>query len=306
MKKRKRIIDPKPASRRGYYIYGKDFFILPNRLWTKISENDRVVFELIGSDISISLNKEYLIPTIRDPSDCAYEIRPKFSFYALSVPDRPLAVLPSDLRRYIDHSRKLLGDDEISAISLYKGTKKRWFSHIHYVLREPFGSIIIPEKFRPYQRGVAAHYVDMIHEKVAVPVTFYTRSTGSKSQDIAIVAWLNSTIGLAFRHKDRAWLGTASERMSGEQLDAMEILNVSELTSTELSKLAKQLFKLPSVMPDFEEQLSEPFYSDSGRGDLDRLILEILGVKGTKIDHYQKRCINIVREWIKQIKALNS
>jgi hypothetical protein len=31
----------------------------------------------------------------------------------------------------------------------------------------------------------------------------------------------------------------------------------------------------------------------------------MLGVKETKIEHYQKRCIDIMKEWIKTIKALN-
>jgi hypothetical protein len=295
----------KQGNRRGYYIYGKDFFILPNRLWTKTSENDRVVFSLAGSEVSVSIGRDYLIPTVREPSDCAYEIHPRLSFYALSIPDRPLTSLPADLRTYINHSRKLLGDEEISAIALYESTKKRWYSHIHYVLREPFGSIVIPEKFRPYQRGAAAHYIDMAKKRVAVPVTFYTRSAGSPSKDVAVVAWLNSTIGLAFRYKDRAWLGTASERMSGEQLDAMEVIDVSELSLVDLSKLSNHLSKLPSALPDFEEQLNEPFYSESGRSDLDCFVLEMLGVKETKIEHYQKRCIAIVKEWIKTIKALN-
>lgn len=75
--------------------------------------------------------------------------------------------------------------------------QKRWYSHINHVLREPFGSIAIPEKFRSYQRGVAAHYINMVHEKVAVPVTFYKKSVGSPNKDVALVAWLNSTTGLA-------------------------------------------------------------------------------------------------------------
>lgn len=305
-KKKQQRKTSRPGNRRGYYIYGKDFFILPNRLWRKVSENDRVVFNLVGSEVNVSFDREYLVPTVREPSDCAYEIYPKFSFYALSIPDRPISSLPADLRTYIDHSRKLLGDEEISAIELYKGSQKRWYSHIWYVLKEPFGSIVIPEKFRPYQRGAAAHYIDMVHRKVAVPVTFYTRSVGSPSEDIAIVAWLNSTIGLAFRHKDRAWLGSASERMSGEQLDAMEVLNVSKFSSADLAKLGEHLSKLPSPLPDFEEQLKEPFYCESGRSDLDCFILELLGIKESKTYHYQAHCIDIVKEWINTIKSVNA
>jgi len=305
-KKKQQEETSRPGNRRGYYIYGKDFFILPNRLWRKVSENDRVVFSLVGSEANVSLDRKYLVPTVREPSDCAYEIHPRFSFYALSIPDSPISSLPSDLRTYINHSRKLLDDEEISAIGLYKDSKKRWYSHIWYVLKEPFGSIVIPEKFRPYQRGVAAHYIDMVHRKSAVPVTFYTRSVGSPSEDIAVVAWLNSTVGLAFRYKDRSWLGSASERMSGEQLDAMEILNVKKLGSADLAKLAKHLSKLPSPLPDFEEQLKEPFYSTSGRSDLDCFVLELLGVKKSKSNYYQTRCIDIVKKWINTIKSVKA
>jgi hypothetical protein len=294
--------------RRGYYIYGKDFFILPNKLWNEVSENDRIVFGLAGSEVTVSIDRDYLIPTIREPSDCAYEIEPRFSFYALSIPEHPRNMrdaLPTGIRTYIEHTRKLLRDKEISAIGLYTGTRKRWYSHIWYSLKEPFGSIVIPEKFRPYQRGVAAHYIDMTKRRVAVPVTFYTRSTGSPAKDYAMVAWLNSTIGLAFRYKDRAWLGTASERMSGEQLDAMEVLNVTKCGSSDLSKLGKCLSKLPSPLPEFERQLEEPFYSESGRTELDNSVLELLGIKKSKIDFYKQHCINIVKEWVRNIKALN-
>lgn len=292
------------TNRRGYYIYGKDFFILPNKLWKKVSENDRVVFNLIESNVKISIDKEYLIPTIRKPSECAYEIEPKFTHYVISIPDLPISSLPPEIGTYIQHTQKLLGNKKIPAISLYKGTRKRWYSHIWYSLKEPFGAIVIPEKFRPYKRGVSAHYVGTKRERFAVPVTFYTRSTGSPLKDYAIVAWLNSTIGLAFRYVDRAWLGTASERMSGEQLDAMKILNVAKCSSSDLSRLVNTLLKLPSPLPEFEEQLKEPFYSESGRLQLDNAILELLGVKESKIDFYRQHCINKVKTWIRTIKAI--
>jgi hypothetical protein len=293
------------TGRRGYYIYGKDFFILPNKLWIKVSENDRTVYGLAGSDVTVSLDKKYLIPTIREPSECAYEVKPRFSFNVFSVPEHPISSLPAGVRIYIEHTRRLLGDEKIPAIGLYRGTSKRWYSHIWYSLREPFGSIVIPEKFRPYQRGVAAHYIDMTRRKVAVPVTFYTRSAGSPAKDYAMVAWLNSTVGLAFRYKDRAWLGTASERMSGEQLDAMEVLNVARCSPSDLSKLGKLLSRLPSTLPDFDRQLEEPFYSESGRAELDKKILELLGIKSSKIDSFRQHCVNVVKEWICNIKAIN-
>ncbi len=293
------------TGRRGYYIYGKDFFILPNKLWKKVSENDRIAFRLKESNVTVSLDRDYLIPTVREPSDCAYVIEPQFQFYVLSIPEHPISSFPAGIRTYIDNTRKLLGDNEISAISLYKNTPKRWYSHIWYSLKEPFGSVVIPEKFRPYQRGVAAHYIDMTREKVAVPVTFYTRSSGSPARDFGMVAWLNSTVGLAFRHQDRAWLGTASERMSGEQLDRMAVLNVTECSTSDLSKLRKCLSKLPSPLPEFIEQLREPFYSESGRAELDSTVLELLGIKDSKIDSYRRHCLNIVKEWIRNIKAMN-
>lgn len=295
----------KSGNRRGYYIYGKNFFILPNKLWNKISENDKVVFGLNEPKIYVSLDKEYLVPTIREPSECAFQIQPEYNFYVLSIPDKPLNSLPDGVKAYIRHSRKLLSDEEIPAIGLYKEHKKRWYSHIWYSLREPFGSIIIPEKFRPFQRGVAAHYIKQDNTEFAVPVTFYTRSAGSPTKDMALVAWLNSTVGIAFRYQDRAWLGAASERMSGEQLDRMKILDVSVLSTKDLVKLGKLVLALPSPLPDFAEQLKEPFYSGSGRFELDSFILELLGVDKSRSEAYQNHCIGTVKKWIKTIQSLN-
>ena len=296
------------GNRKGFYINGPDFFIVPNKIWD-VDQRTRK-FIILASKVggpTIKIDRKYLVNAIREPADCAYTPIPEPHHLVLSIPNLPTDKLPASLQEYIRFTDNLIGE----RISAKKYAPKRlyWYSMLWKSLESPFGPIAIPRKFRPYGRGVAAHYIPSNEtedsgDNIAVPMTFYTRSTGESLKNRAMVSYLNSTPALAFRYRERSWLGRASEEMNGDQIDAMKVINVDSLSNDALVGLAECRFMSNKSVPDFSAQMMDPHYKETGRLELDDLVLRILGVPESELRRIRQECVSIVLKWIEGIKLM--
>jgi len=121
----------------------------------------------------------------------------------------------------------------------------------------PFGRIIIPEKYKPVNRGVSSHILD----DIIVPVSYYTKSTGDNVWDKLICAWLNSSIGILIRYNARVILGSASERLNGEQINQLNFPNIKEISDDDIENILKNfiIFISNSPLPTIKRQLTENY-----------------------------------------------
>ncbi len=294
--------EPQTRNRRGFYIYGPDFFFLPNKYWEIVKQGaDEITVQIRGTSEQARLPRQFLAQTLREPSECAYEIRPRPHHFAVVLPPERLETFPPGVVHYV-HESDRLHDDGVPAKKAWGGLKDRWYAFVWTNTREPFGSIVIPEKFRPYQRGVAAHYVqenEADENQLMIPVSFYTRDSGEPAYNELMAAWLNSTVGIAFRFEVRAWLGAASERMSGAQLDEkLTVPRRDTLSTKDLSKAHSILKSSPKKLPDFAEQFGTN-YSGSWRESLDRFCLDLCAVPRARVETILDGCINVVLGWIR-------
>ena len=294
------------GNRKGFYINGPDFFFVPNKFWLlKELRAGEAQIESIDGRLSLTIGREFLVPAIREPAEVAYTIIPKPFHFVLSIPNSPLSEIPSDLRRYIELTSQFLSGAIPAKDYVASGTF--WYSHMRNALKNPFGSIAIPRKFRPYQRGVSAHYLpgnEGRGQAVAVPMTFYTRCTPDPTSNRAIVAFLNSSPSLALRYRDRSWLGAASEEMNGVQLDQMPILDPTTITKADVRRLSTQDLFMHDALPDLSEQIRDPTYSEIGREALDSAVLQILGFEGRHLERIRQGCIEILGRWIQGIEGV--
>ena len=289
-------------NRRGFYIYGPDFFFLPNKYWEISADAEEYVAATIrGTGQTVRLPKHYLSPTLREPADSAHSLLPRPRHFALQLPPERLNTFPDGVVDYVRESDRI-HDSDIPAKANWTGPKDRWYAFVWEATREPFGSIVIPEKFRPHQRGVAAHYIEQNeHSKnqVVVPVSFYTRDSGDPAYNQLVVAWLNSTIALAFRFEVRSWLGAASERMSGAQLDEkLAVPRRESLSKADFAMANKLLKSCPQELPDYAGQIGAA-YAGSWRERLDRFCLELCAIPPTKAESVLNGCIEVLIGWIR-------
>jgi hypothetical protein len=293
---------PQNRNRRGFYIYGPDFFFIPNKYWEVTKEGvEAITVRIRGTEEAAKLPRQFLAPTLREPAESAHELTPRPRHFVLVIPPERLETFPQGIIDYVRESERL-HEGGVPAKESWDGPKGRWYAFVWKATRDPFGSIVIPEKFRPHQRGVAAHYVgqnESSENQLVVPVSFYTRDSGDAEYNQLIVAWLNSTIGLAFRFEVRSWLGAASERMSGAQLDEkLAIPRRDALSKSDLSRAHALLKSCPRRLPDFAKQYGTS-YPGSWREGLDRFCLELCSVPETKVESTLDGCITVVLSWIR-------
>lgn len=293
-------------NRRGFYIYGPDFFFVPNRYWEIIDESDSsVALRVRDSPQEVSIPRQFLHPSLREPSASAYELRPQARHYAFVPPAERLDALPSGVADYVRECSRL-HEEEIPAKRFWDGPTGRWYAFVWKGTREPFGPIVIPEKFHPYQRGVSAHYLKENEpggNQVFAPVSFYTRDTGDARYNQLIVLWLNSTLALSLRFEVRSWLGAASERMSGAQLDAKLLVpGRASLSKEDLGRASRFLSSAPKRLPDYTEQYGAA-YSGSWRESVDKFSLDLCGVPPSKYDSILEGSTRTVLNWVRSARG---
>ncbi len=142
-----------------------------------------------------------------------------------------------------------------------------------------------------------------ITEKIAPFGAYYYLTTGNIDYDKALVAWLNSSIGLEFRYRNRAVLGKVSERLLGTQIDNMLYLNVKSLDEDELKLLLNALENIKNYepLPPVANQIGENY-----RKNLDLAILKCLKIQEDKFDEILNNIYHNLKTWIKNMKGENN
>jgi len=254
---------------RGIEMYGPDFFFVPNKYWKVVRENkDDIIIEHMNDGYELSLNKQYLIKTLRKPSLYKNMIEAKVETYMLSIPPVELNKLPSDLQSYIEWGRN--SKTARPAINAYG---KYWYSHVHKQIatKKPFGQIFIPDKidFRFKNRGVFANYTNT---ETAASKNFYiVRDKDEKTMQL-LAAWFNSTVFLSIlmllgRKISETW--TRFLMNDYLELPVIDINSIPDnLTHDIINKISSVLSR---KLPPLREQLMTDY-----RYSLDIVILEAI------------------------------
>ncbi len=248
---------------RGLEMYGPDFFFVPNRYWSLVEDRGDEILISRGDEV-LSLDKKFLVKSLRKPSLYANRIEVCPDSYMLSIPPLPLDELPLDVRRYVRW-----GEESESAAPAIRAFGRRWYSHVftQVASKRPFGKVFIPDKvdltFK--RRGVFANYSE---EPVSASKNFYLiRGSGEEAKLIA--AWLNSTPFLAILHlMGRRISDTWTRLLENDYLELPMI-------SPSVDGLVENAFDhvKDRDLPPIWKQLGEDY-----RMELDRSVIEALGV----------------------------
>jgi hypothetical protein len=156
-----------------------------------------------------------------------------------------------------------------------KALGRKWYSHVHKQLtvKKPFGGIFLPDKIDPSfkNRGVFACYSQT---PLAASKNFHIVSLNDGLKEEALVAWLNSTLFIAYftlasRKISRTWA-----RLLIDDYLRMPIVNVNALSGKTLSELEKSVDELSDMrLPPVRLQLGLDY-----RLSIDRTFLDVIGI----------------------------
>lgn len=239
---------------RGVEMYGPEFFFIPNKYWKVIEETDKFV-RIQSRSKELTIDKEFLVKTLRKPSLYSYRINADIDTFMLSIPSVEVNDLPSDLQDYIKWG--INSDTAKPAINAYG---KYWYSHIYkqMISKKPFGHVFIPDKvdllFK--NRGVFANYTK---ERVAASKNFYIIK--DKNEDLVklLIGWFNSTIFISVlvllgRKISETW----TRFLENDYFELPIInLNVNNETSLEVIESVNKI--LTKNLPPLWQQLNEEY-----------------------------------------------
>ena len=260
---------------RGIEMYGPEFFFIPNKYWRVLRDHDRFVeIENAENRVRLTLDKEFLIKTLRKPSLYSHVIEVNVNTYMVSIPPVELADLPRDLQNYINWGIKT--GTAKPAINAYG---KYWFSHVYKQImsKKPFGHLFIPDKvdltFK--QRGVFMNYSK---EEVAASKNFYIVRAKGETSVKPLLAWFNSTIFISTlillgRKISETW----TRFLENDYLE-LPIINIKALDDDTASELVKSINHiLNKPLPPFWNQLGEEY-----RYKLDLSVLDAIKIENTE------------------------
>lgn len=166
---------------RGVEMYGPDFFIIPNRLWSVAGLYDSYVAVRSG-DLELEIPRELLVKTLRSPGSYKHALVEP-SHFLLSIPPTDLDRLPRGVRVYIEHGARV----GTAAPALKFG--RYWYSHIHRQLgtKQPYGRLFLPDKVAPEEFRVF-----MTREPVTATKNFYVVKTLDREILDLLFKWFNS------------------------------------------------------------------------------------------------------------------
>jgi hypothetical protein len=256
---------------RGAEMYGPDFFLIPNRYWRIVEEaTDAVVVENAEEGLRLEMPREYFIPALRKPELCYDTIKPRATHHFLSIPRKPVEELPGPIIDYVKWGKR-----SRAAQPAMKALGRKWYSHVHKQLtvKKPFGGIFLPDKIDPSfkNRGVFACYSQT---PLAASKNFHIVSLNDGLKEKALVAWLNSTLFIAYftlasRKISRTWA-----RLLIDDYLRMPIVNVNALSGKTLSELEKSVDELSDMrLPPVRLQLGLDY-----RLSIDRTFLDVIGI----------------------------
>jgi len=256
---------------RGVEMYGPEFFFIPNKYWEIVEETDDFV-RMQNRSRELTINKEFLVKTLRKPSLYSRKIEADVDTFMLSIPPIEINDLPSDLQEYIKWG--VNSDAAKPAINAYG---KYWYSHVHKQMttKKPFGQVFIPDKvdilFK--NRSVFANYTK---EKVAASKNFYIVRDKNEIPTKLLIGWFNSTIfisvlALLGRRISETW----TRFLENDYLE-LPVININNMNNEEIaSEIVENVNRiLNKHLPPLWEQLNEEY-----RYRLDLAIAKFIGIE---------------------------
>jgi len=256
---------------RGVEMYGPDFFFIPNKYW-RILREDSISTEIenIEDKSRLTLNKIFLVRTLRKPSLYSDTIRAILNSYMVSIPPNKADHLSKDLKTYIRW-----GKESGTANPSIRAWGKFWYSHVYrqMISKKPYGRIFVPDKvdLSFAKRSVFANYTT---ERVAASKNFFIIKSDDVRMIKPLIGWFNSTIFISAlvllgrRISDR-W----TRFLENDYLE-LPVINI-ESTNGYFSKSSKSVNNmLNKCTPPLWNQLGEGY-----RYELDISLIKGIGVK---------------------------
>ncbi|MGC9113077.1 N-6 DNA methylase [Acidilobus sp.] len=165
---------------RGIEMYGPDFFFIPNRYWSIVSEDAESVTISDGSQ-RLRIPRRYLVKCLRKPEHYNNSIVVSDpGFYALAIDNEP----EGDVAKYVEWG--LSSGTASAAVKAFGG---RWYQHIWRQLqaKKPYGHIFIRDKLDTARHRILANYS---REPLCATKNFYV----IRDDNPLMAAWLNSNI----------------------------------------------------------------------------------------------------------------
>jgi len=256
---------------RGVEMYGPEFFFIPNKYWEIVEETDEFV-RIQNRSRELTINKEFLVKTLRKPSLYSRKIEADVDTFMLSIPPIEINDLPSDLQDYIKW-----GANSGAAKPAINAYGKYWYSHVHKQMttKKPFGQVFIPDKvdilFK--NRSVFANYTK---EKVAASKNFYIVRDKNEILTKLLIGWFNSTIfisvlALLGRRISETW----TRFLENDYLE-LPVINLNNMNNEEIaSEIVENVNRiLNKHLPPLWEQLNEEY-----RYRLDLAIAKFIGIE---------------------------
>ena len=271
---------------RGVEMYGPEFFFIPNEHWTILEDNEIVRIQNTKNRTELTIDKAFLVKTLRKPSLYSHKIEVCVDSYMLSIPPIELTELPKDLQTYI--SWGIRSETARPAINAYG---KYWYSHVYKQMttKKPFGHVFIPDKvdltFK--NRGVFANYSK---EKVAASKNFYIIRDSNSTIAKLMVAWFNSTIFISIlillgRKISETW----TRFLENDYLE-LPVINPNAINYNDLLNVVESIDKiLNKELPPLRNQLDTEY-----RYLLDVSIAKLIGINNPEktIENIYKILVN--------------
>lgn len=261
---------------RGVEMYGPEFFFVPNKHWKILDQNKNYLeIENIENKMKLSLDKRFLVKTLRKPSLYDRVIELEVESYMVSIPPKDIKDLPQDWQEYIKW-----GFDSATATPAIRSYGKLWYSHVYkqMVTKEPFGHIFIPNKvdvgFK--KRGVFANYSQ---KNLAASKNFYIIKDKDERTIKLLIGWFNSTIFISSllllgRRISNNW----TQLLKNDYLE-LPVINVEGLDENDVTEICESVEKiLRKPLPPLWEQLNEDY----------RYNLDLSIAKSLKIEEPEK------------------
>ncbi len=257
---------------RGVEMYGPEFFFIPNKYW-KITkeESDFVKIQYLETKTELSLNKKFLVKTLRKPSLYSHKIEAEVNTFMLSIPPVEINKLPSDLREYIRW-----GFSSGTAKPAINAYGKYWYSHVHkqITIKKPFGQVFVPDKvdllFK--NRSVFANYTK---EKVAASKNFYIVRNNDETLSKLLIGWFNSTIFISVLMLLGRRISETWTRFLENDYVELPIVNINAINKEAMVEVIENVNKvLNKPLPPLWEQLNKEY-----RYKLDLSIAKLIGIE---------------------------
>jgi hypothetical protein len=258
---------------RGVEMYGPDFFLIPNRFWSIIDdENYKIKIRNNQTNEYLYIEKEFLVKALRKPSLYAQKIQIDPQHYFISLPPKQLDSFPNDIKYYIKW-----GVSSCVAVPAIKAFGEFWYSHVYKQLetKRPFGQVFIPDKVDLLfnSRSVFANYTT---KPVTATKNFYIIKNITDEMAKFITAWFNSLIFLSLLIVGGRRISETWTRFLEKDYIKLPFPLLSHMSINKMHQVTESLDKIiDKDLPVINKQIED---LPSWRRDLDINILKVLEI----------------------------